>query len=141
MEILSVVFGIFAVSFAIAYVSTVSKMKEMAKGFVEVVIAHQQLEAAYKNFADMQDPSNDSDIHTKHFIKYLSDSRDQAYEYIDKVQVQLKEFLVIADKHFNYFDQFGELTKEYPNYDAMKSISKEYKKLKLLLPEESDDRR
>ena len=89
--------------------------------------------------------SNSSDdnqyVHQENFIKFLSDSRDWAFDYIDKSQKQIKEFVDIADKKFAFFDKYGVLSEGDIHYETMKSISEEYKKLKLLLPEESDDRR
>lgn len=71
------------------------------------------------------------------FLKFVSDSREWAFEYIENVQKELRLFIDIADKQFAFFDKFGSLTDQYPNYQAMKIISEEYKKLKELLPEES----
>lgn len=82
----------------------------------------------------------DNDIHRENFIKFLSDSRDMAFIYINDAQKQIKEFIDIADKEFAFFDSFGSLTQEYPHYEEMKKISKEYKKLKSLLPEEPKTR-
>lgn len=72
------------------------------------------------------------------FLKFVSDSREWAYDYIDNVQTELKKFIDIADKEFAFFDKFGILTEQYPNYEAMKKISEEYKKLKKLLPEDNN---
>lgn len=80
---------------------------------------------------------NDEGIAKDNFFKFISDSRDWAFEYIDTVQKGLKDFIDIADKEFAHFDEFGILTEQYPNYEAMKTISAEYKKLKVLLPEEN----
>lgn len=84
-----------------------------------------------------QQNNQDLDIHKENFIKFLSDSRDWAHEYIESVQKGLKEFIDIADREFAYFDSYGILTQQYPNYEAMKKLSEEYKKLKKLLPEDN----
>ena len=87
----------------------------------------------------LQEPVNyiDGDIHTQNFIKFLSDSREAAFEYIYNTQKQIKEFIEVADKQFAFFDSYGMLTEGQLYYDNMKTLSDEYKKLKLLLPEDS----
>ena len=90
---------------------------------------------AFNHFEDTQD------VHQENFIKFLSDSRDWAFEYIDKSQKQIKEFVDIADKQFAFFDSWGTLSEGDLYYETMKIVSEEYKKLKQLLPEETDDRR
>lgn len=81
----------------------------------------------------------DENMAKDNFFKFVSDSRDWAFEYIDSVQDGLKDFIDIADKHFGYFDEYGILTKEYPHYNSMLVISEEYKKLKKFLPEENNN--
>lgn len=80
----------------------------------------------------------DSQTAQENFLKFVSDSREWAYEYIDNVQTELKRFIDIADKEFAYFDQYGILSQGYPHYETMKIMSEEYKKLKQLLPEENN---
>lgn len=80
---------------------------------------------------------SDNDSTKDSFLKFVSDSREWAFEYIENVQVQLKDFIDVADKEFSYFDEYGIITEGMPHYESMKIISNEYKKLKSLLPEES----
>lgn len=79
----------------------------------------------------------DNDVHKENFIKFLSDSRDWAYEYIEDVQSGLNKFVNAVDADISYFDEYGDvLSVERPDYTAMKNISKAYKELKTLLPVE-----
>lgn len=104
----------------------------MSKDLLEVTELYNNLEQVV-----MTESNTDGiDSHTQSFIKFLSDSREMAFDYIDNAQRQIKEFIDIADKEFAFFDSYGILTQGYPNYEAMEILSKEYKKLKLLLPEE-----
>jgi hypothetical protein len=117
---LSIVLGLIAIASTTAYIFSFIKIKKMSNDLLMI-----------------KDLSSDGiDIHTKNFIKFLSDSREMAFDYIDNAQDQIKNFVDIADKEFAFFDAYGSLTSEYPHYDAMKTISEEYKKLKSLLPEE-----
>jgi hypothetical protein len=79
----------------------------------------------------------DNDVHKENFIKFLSDSRDWAYEYIEDVQSGLNKFVSSVDADIAYFDEYGDvLSVERPDYAAMKNISAAYKELKKLLPVE-----
>lgn len=70
------------------------------------------------------------------FFKFVSDSREWAFEYIDSVQKELKNFVDVADKEFNHFDKYGAVVEGSPHHRSMTVLSKEYKKLKELLPKE-----
>jgi len=120
MNVLSIIFALIAIISTTAYVFSFIKIKNMSNDLLIV-----------------KDLSSDGiDIHTKNFIKFLSDSREMAFNYIDNAQDQIKNFIDIADKEFAFFDSYGSLTSEYPHYETMKIISEEYKKLKSLLPAE-----
>ena len=72
------------------------------------------------------------------FLKFVSDSRDWAYQYIDDVQEGLSKFVVDIEPEIAYFDEYGEVGSAYPHYHSMKKISGAYKELKKLLPEDYD---
>ena len=80
----------------------------------------------------------DDDAHKESFIKFLSDSRDSAFQYIEEVQTGIGDFVSEVDPLINYFDEYGDIMGMIPNYDGMKKMSVEFKKLKKLLPEESE---
>jgi hypothetical protein len=87
------------------------------------------------DFKDSAKPNND--MHQENFIKFLSDSRDWAFEYIESVQKGLDKFVSEVDASISYFDEYGEvLSINRPDYDSMKRISVAFKELKKLLPEE-----
>jgi hypothetical protein len=77
-------------------------------------------------------------VHKENFIKFLSDSRDWAYEYIEDVQSGLKKFVNEIEPEIAYFDEYGLVGDAYPHYHSMKKISQEYKELKKLLPSEEE---
>ena len=72
------------------------------------------------------------------FLKFVSDSRDWAYQYIDEVQEGLNKFITDIQPEIAYFDEYGEVGSAYPHYHSMKKISGAYKELKNLLPEDYD---
>ena len=84
-----------------------------------------------------EDHKIDNNVHKESFIKFLSDSRDWAYEYIETVQSGLNKFVSDVDADISYFDEYGEaLSMGRPDFAAMKNISTSYKELKKLLPKE-----
>lgn len=91
-------------------------------------------------FNSTKKEESDSDVHKENFIKFLSDSRDWAYQYIEDVQSGLNKFVDTVDADISYFDKYGDaLSMERPDYPFMKNISKAYKELKTLLPVEEKE--
>ena len=89
-------------------------------------------------FNDTKQDEKDNDIHKENFIKFLSDSRDWAYSYIEDVQTGLQKFVNEIEPEIAYFDEYGLVGDAYPHYHSMKKISQEYKELKKLLPSEEE---
>jgi hypothetical protein len=79
-----------------------------------------------------QDQSNED------FLKFVSDSRDWAYQYIEDVQEALNKFITDLEPEIAYFDEYGIVGSAFPHYHSMKKISGAYKELKKLLPEDYD---
>lgn len=140
MEIALVVLSIFSLSFMIAYMAMVKRLKEVNEAFAKMLISYN----SFINAADSKTPlsaSHDMDIHKENFIKFLSDSRDWAFDYIEEVQKGLQDFIKNVEPSVNHFDEFGIITEGTPHQKDMKIISDNFKKLKKLLPEETSDRR
>jgi alpha-L-fucosidase len=128
-------------SFAIAYYAVLKRLEVVSKAFAQMVMLNATMREAFE--ASLQSPvsKEDQDIHKENFIKFLSDSRDWAFEYIEDVQKQLETFVRDIEPEIMYFDEYGVVGDAYPHYHSMKKISSAYKDLKKLLPEEVDDRR
>jgi hypothetical protein len=69
------------------------------------------------------------------FVKFLSDSRDWAFNYIEEVQEALSKFDKRIAKIVKWNDTYGTSTGDNPHSDKIKEISVAYKQLKDLLPE------
>jgi alpha-L-fucosidase len=141
MRIAVIVLSLFSVSFAMAYFSALKRLSTISKAFSKMVVLNATMQEAFE--ASLQSPvsKEDQDIHKENFIKFLSDSRDWAFEYIEDVQKQLETFVRDIEPEIMYFDEYGVVGDAYPHYHSMKKISAAYKDLKKLLPEEVDDRR
>jgi len=132
--IVLVFFIILSLSFAISYFSVLFKLKKSNLALIENYIAKEAALGALlktKNFSD----SVDNEMHKENFIKFLSDSRDWAFDYIEEVQSELEKFIKEIEPEIEYFDEYGVVGSEHPNYYSMKKISQAYKDLKKLLPD------
>jgi len=91
MEIIFILFfATLSFSFCIAYWSTLNRLKKsnilMAELFIKNA-ALEELTSRIKNDAGISDDL----IHKENFIKFLSDSRDWAFQYIEESQKTIKE--------------------------------------------------
>jgi hypothetical protein len=83
--------------------------------------------------------TTDQDIEKDHLIKFLSDSRDSSYQYIEDVQDELKNFKNDLSRHVEYFDKYGMLAETNDvHYDMSVKFVKYYKKLINFIPEDKD---
>jgi choline kinase len=71
---------------------------------------------------------------TEGFLKFISDSRDWAFSYIEQVQAGLEKFDKSAGEQIRYFNEFSSLSEGQPLHDILIKISKEYEDLKKLMP-------
>jgi hypothetical protein len=139
MEIALVALSIISISFLIAYISASKKLKSVSDGFAQLFILHNKMIDSSSILSNA-----DGDVHQENFIKFLSDSREWAFSYIENVQNGLKKFIDEVEPQIEYYDKYGVVVEGMiPAHDfALKKISTELKELKKLLPEDIlDDRR
>ena len=111
------------------YLVQVKKNREIIANTLNLLLIQQSLND--ENKTD-EEKSNEA------FLKFVSDSRDWAYQYIDDVQESLNKFIIDIEPEIAYFDEYGVVGSAYPHYHSMKKISGAYKELKKLLPEDYD---
>jgi hypothetical protein len=109
---------------------------------IKVILLRQRMLTLAMSLVRVQDVFNntnqkesDNDVHKENFIKFLSDSRDWAYEYIEDVQASISLFVSEVEPEIAYFDEYGLVGDAYPHYHSMKKISQAYKDLKKVLPD------
>jgi len=68
------------------------------------------------------------------FLRFVSESRDWAFQYIEEVQTVLQDFAEDIEPEIAYFKEYGDITSMSPNYYSMKKIAAAYDKLKEVLP-------
>lgn len=133
ISIITIVFASVAL-----YSNLFSKLVKTKKEVAKLLINNVVLEEYIKGIEDARIQSDES-IHKENFIKFLSDSRDWAYEYIETVQLGLNTFVDEVEPLVAYFDAYGDAGPIGPNYDALKKISVSFKELQTLLPETKDN--
>jgi len=139
-DIFIVVFATLSFCFAISYLlvlkQSISLKKDLSKLFIENTLLQEYVDLSKST--KIKEDSEDL-IHKENFIKFLSDSRLWAFEYIENVQKGLTKFVNDVDADISYFDEYGEaLSMSRPDYPLMKNISKAYKELRTLLPTEDE---
>jgi hypothetical protein len=136
-SILLISLSTLCVSFAIAYSITLKKLARLTQECAKLFIDNKALEEFIS--ANNVEFKNDSDIHKENFIKFLSDSRDWAFAYIEEVQVGLNKFVSDVEPEINYFKEYGDVGAMQPNYYSLKKITEAYEQLKDLLPKEEEE--
>jgi hypothetical protein len=134
---LLIFFIVLSVSFAISYLAILHKLKRLSLTSAQLFLENFKLNQDAESIKANQELT-DNDIHRENFIKFLSDSRDWAFTYIEDVQKGLTKFVEEVDPTINYFLEFGSLQEGNPLNGSMKKISTAYVDLKKFLPNESE---
>lgn len=78
--------------FAILVLFSLKRMKEKQNALIELVVAN----IAMNRYSPKAKQEDDEDIHTENFIKFLSDSREWAFGYIENSMDVVKEVIDYA---------------------------------------------
>jgi hypothetical protein len=118
-------------AFFVLYIIQKKDNKTLIAKTLETLLIQQISNAANKT---------DKDQANEDFLKFVSDSRDLAYEYIESVQAGLKKFIDEVEPQIEYYNKYGAAVDGMvsPHDFALKKISSEFKELKKLLPNEQD---
>ena len=135
-DIFIVVFITLSFSFALSYILVLRQSVKLKKDITRLFIENTLLQEYVDLTKSTKTKENsDESIHKENFIKFLSDSRDWAFSYIESVQKGLTKFVNDVDADVSHFDKYGDaVSMSRPDYPSMKNISKAYKELKTLLP-------
>jgi hypothetical protein len=132
-----IAFSLFIVLFFILVVKSVKLNIKLSSTTLELIKAHIDKTILSEKLSELsvQNDKN-KDSSSEAFLKFISDSRDWAYQYIDEVQEGLNKFITDIEPEINYFKEYGDLGSMSPNYYSMKKISNSYDELKKLLPDD-----
>jgi hypothetical protein len=125
--ILLIILSVLSTTFAfLFYIQKKQNVKMIAQTLEFFILQEEQKEKT----------KTDKEQFNEDFLKFISDSRDWAYTYIEDVQASLNKFITDIEPEIIYFDEYGVVGTAYPHYYSMKKISGAYKELKKLLPED-----
>jgi hypothetical protein len=98
-----------------------------------LIIAKKKNKELEKRLANREEIANES------YVKFLNDSRDWAYKYIEDVQQKLADFSNKVEPQLNYFNTYG-MVVQGPHIILVKEISEAYEELKAVLPEDNKEK-
>jgi predicted RNA-binding protein with EMAP domain len=134
MEIIIILGSLLFISLS-ALLTLYVRVRELKNNVKKLSVAYLKIESLMSSKTKL-----DNDAHQESFIKFLSDSRDSAFDYIEEVQSSLFKFVEKIDPDVSYFKEYGDLMAMKPNYDALKNIISAYEDLIKILPKEDSMR-
>ena len=75
-------------------------------------------------------------VESEDFMKFLTSSRDYAFEYIDAVQDAVKEYNATLEPIFTYFKKYGKIVGESPDTDHLDKIIAAHEEFMNIMPSE-----
>ena len=126
-------------SLTVSYITLAYKFNKVSEQYKKIFVEMMVLEKLIDDIEESKIKTDES-VHKENFIKFLSDSRDWAYKYIEDVQSGLNNFINEIEPEINYFNEYGDVGSMSPNYYSMKKIVAEYQKLKTLLPAKEESK-
>ena len=136
IELIAFIF--FSIIFFFVVFKNVQLRIKLSATTLELLRAHLDKTIISDQLSKMNGVEVKKDSSSEAFLKFVSDSRDWAYQYIDDVQASLNKFISDIEPEIAYFDEYGLVGDAYPHYHSIKKISGAYKELKKLLPEDYD---
>ena len=133
-----IVLGSAMACFVAAYLITLKKLISSQKLAGKLYVDNFTLEEYIKTLKNLKEDKSDQQVHQENFLKFLSDSRDWAFNYIEEVQSGLNKFVGDVEPEINYFKEYGDIGSMQPNYYSLKKITEAYEELKKLLPKEEE---
>jgi hypothetical protein len=134
-----IAFSIFIILFFMLILNNVRLNIRLSEVRLELIRAYIDKTIVSEKLIEVSGEKNKADDYSSEaFLKFISDSRDWAYQYIDDVQESLNKFITDIEPEIVYFDEYGIVGSAFPHYHSMKKISGAYKELKKLLPEDYD---
>lgn len=127
---LSALTFLFIVAYSTAFIKISNLNKQCAKLIIDNAALTKIIDDGLNNYKD------DQEVHKENFIKFLSESRDWAFTYIEEVQSGLEEFINDIEPEIKYFKEYGDVVSMHPNYYSLKKITEAYDKLAKLMPKE-----
>lgn len=130
-----IVFGSIAILVAILILDSIwQRLKRRKSQQVAIQLAFDKTQL----LAEIERLTANKDLESSEgFVRFLSQSRDWAFDYIAQVQENLKEFSDKVEPTFKWNKTYGTTLGKNVHTEAIDQISEAYDKLKELLPEDN----
>ena len=124
--LLYVILSFIFISFVISTIVLKKKNTNLTASIITILLEN----------ANNKSASEDKNLNTNEgFVKFLSDSRDWAFAYIEEVQSVLGKFISEVGPEIEYYRNFGQAV-DSPNNESLDKISKAYSELEKVLPKD-----
>jgi hypothetical protein len=120
------ILGVIFISFVISTIVLKKKNTNLTASIITILLEN----------ANNKSASEDKNLNTNEgFVKFLSDSRDWAFAYIEEVQSVLGKFISEVGPEIDYYRNFGQAV-DSPNNESLDKISNAYLELEKVLPKD-----
>lgn len=123
-SILLVILSVSTTILSFLFLIQKNKNRELIKNTIEFLILQEEQGKMVKT--DQEKANED-------FLKFVSDSRDWAYSYIESVQEEINDFITLVGPDIDYLESYRP---PIISDDATNRLIVGYKKIKGLLPED-----
>ena len=135
-----VAFGVSLFIIVVLLINNLAIRSKNRKLSVEVVqIALDKAVISQRLKEELEKKDSDSIEKSEGFLKFISQSRDWAFDYIEQVQAALLEFKNRVEPQILYSKTYGTTTGESPHTIIIDRISDAYDDLVKVMPEDSPE--
>ncbi len=128
--LLYTVLSITFISFVISTIVLKKKNTKLTTSIITILLEN----------ANGKAETDDKNLNTNEgFVKFLSDSRDWAFAYIEEVQSILNKFVNEVGPDIEYYRSFGQAV-DGPHNETLDKISKAYAELEKVLPKKDENK-
>jgi hypothetical protein len=125
IEVISlVIFSFLTLVFLLLYLLQIKKNRAILANTLRLLIMQDSINSENKTDKEKSDEA---------FLKFVSDSRDWAYSYIDSVQEEINSFITIVGPDIEYLESYKP---PIISEEATNRLFVGYKKIKALLPDD-----
>jgi hypothetical protein len=133
-----IVYGVLSLLIILLLVNSLRlhlRTKKLVAEFAQASLDKTVIILKLREELDKQNPN--SIEKTDGFLKFISDSRDWAFKYIEDVQAALVTFKNKVEPKFDYAKTYGTVVGQSAHSDILEEISVAYEEFKKIMPEDT----
>jgi hypothetical protein len=129
------ILGFFVFALLINNLKLRLKTKKLTSQVIQISLDKAVISEELKRVLDQKD--SESIEQTEGFLKFISQSRDWAFDYIEQVQAALLEFKNKVEPQILYAKTYGTVSGQSPHTIIIDRISDAYENLVKVMPEDT----